>query len=97
MFVFNPLHEHVYEKQPNTIQSFPLRVKSPLASIYNSLAGVFKLKSMMKKVTLTENNNFVMPRLHRVNESPCVAGKTTYAGPSCNKHIFICSAPCGIQ
>ena len=28
--VFNPQYENVYDKQPNTIQPFGLRVKSPL-------------------------------------------------------------------
>jgi hypothetical protein len=26
--VFNPLHEYAYDKQPNTIQAFGLRLKS---------------------------------------------------------------------
>jgi hypothetical protein len=28
--VFNPLHEYAYDKQPNTIQAFGLRLKSDL-------------------------------------------------------------------
>ena len=30
--VFNPLYENVYDKQPNTIQPFGLRVKSHIAN-----------------------------------------------------------------
>ena len=33
--VFNPLHEYVYDKQPNTIQSFRLRIRSHF-EIYNT-------------------------------------------------------------
>ena len=39
-FVFNLFHENVYDKQPNTIQPFVLRLKSDFENSYTHLDNI---------------------------------------------------------